>query len=764
MITGQGNGQGGARAGPEVRPASRRARHRESRAPQVHRRASGACPRSRFRTRGSPRCRWSRRSTTARSRACCSICFNPLVSLPDAELRPRGAGEAGVLRRDRLLPLRDGPPRRHRAARLADGGGRGHDHQRRRPRHPSPKAVRAARPARARTGGSSAISPRGSARATSSPIARRGRSSTSCASRRKGGISDYYGITWEKIDESRASSGPARRWTIPGTPRLYEGGASATPTARRTCSRSSGARPPRSPTTEYPIILTTGRVGGAVPLRHADAPHRRPRRRRRPSRCCEIHPRLAGKLGIADGDFVQVESRRGSPDRAARWWSRPSVPTPSSSPTTGRCDRAANRADHPRHRSRLRYPRVQDLRGAGEQDRATGRRRRAPATAGGRAPVSELAFFIDYSRCIGCRACVQACEECDTHRGRSMIHLEEIERRRQRADRAAGLHALRGPDLRARLPGRRHQADARRRHPELAQAALHRLLQLRAGLPVRGAEVLRRHRPDDEVRHAATTAPASGKRPMCATVCPSQALAFTTLEEIERTRRGSAVNRWVFGGEVVETKVFVVVPAATREVRPDLVQIGERRHEPFDVAALLEEPREGGGSIRRRSPHERRAPLERGLPHPLGRGPLRHAARARQVPHPWFRHHRPRHRGRGRDRRSPAPAGPHAQAPHRRGGAGGAGRLAALPLPHRRGPLHPGPARRRRVGRVLAGLHAPLLRGGPQAGFRAAGLSLSRRPLHCADGRVTAGPPTRRLPRVLLEEGADGIYAVGMEV
>ena len=43
--------------------------------------------------------------------------------------------------------------------------------------------------------------------------------------------------------------------------------------------------------------------------------------------------------------------------------------------------------------------------------------------------MSELAFFIDYSRCIGCQACVQACEECDTHRGRSLIHLETIERR-----------------------------------------------------------------------------------------------------------------------------------------------------------------------------------------------------------------------------------------------------------------------------------------------------------------------------------------------
>jgi Rieske Fe-S protein len=32
------------------------------------------------------------------------------------------------------------------------------------------------------------------------------------------------------------------------------------------------------------------------------------------------------------------------------------------------------------------------------------------------------------------------------------------------------------------------------------------------------------------------------------------------------------------------------------------------------------------------------------------------------------------------------------------------------------------------------------------------------------DGRPTAGPPTRRLPRVLLEETPDGLFAVGVEV
>ena len=37
-------------------------------------------------------------------------------------------------------------------------------------------------------------------------------------------------------------------------------------------------------------------------------------------------------------------------------------------------------------------------------------------------------FVIDQSRCIGCEACVQACMECGTHRGRSLIHLDRIDR------------------------------------------------------------------------------------------------------------------------------------------------------------------------------------------------------------------------------------------------------------------------------------------------------------------------------------------------
>ena len=82
---------------------------------------------------------------------------------------------------------------------------------------------------------------------------------------------------------------------------------------------------------------------------------------------------------------------------------------------------------------------------------------------------------------------------------------------------------------------------------------------------------------------------------MCATVCPSQALAFTTHEEIERTRRGKAINEWRFGDEVVHTKVFVMVPPKVPRIDVGLVALRPRKDaEPLrsapedDVAMLLE--------------------------------------------------------------------------------------------------------------------------------------------------------------------------------
>jgi Fe-S-cluster-containing dehydrogenase component len=87
-----------------------------------------------------------------------------------------------------------------------------------------------------------------------------------------------------------------------------------------------------------------------------------------------------------------------------------------------------------------------------------------------------------------------------------------------------------------------------------------------------------------------------GKKPMCATVCPSQALSFTTLAEIERTRRGKAINEWRFGNEVVRTKVYVIVPQSTDRVDIGLSRLHAKPRTrstatsgSADVAELLEE-------------------------------------------------------------------------------------------------------------------------------------------------------------------------------
>jgi Fe-S-cluster-containing dehydrogenase component len=60
-----------------------------------------------------------------------------------------------------------------------------------------------------------------------------------------------------------------------------------------------------------------------------------------------------------------------------------------------------------------------------------------------------------------------------------------------------------------------------------------------------------------------------GKKPMCATVCPSQALFFGTREQIEQLRPMSApVNRFQFGRQTISTRVFMMMPREAASRRP----------------------------------------------------------------------------------------------------------------------------------------------------------------------------------------------------
>ncbi len=52
-----------------------------------------------------------------------------------------------------------------------------------------------------------------------------------------------------------------------------------------------------------------------------------------------------------------------------------------------------------------------------------------------------------------------------------------------------------------------------------------------------------------------------GKKPMCASVCPSQALYFGTRDEIERLRPNSQpFNTFKFGRQIISTKVNLMIP------------------------------------------------------------------------------------------------------------------------------------------------------------------------------------------------------------
>jgi ferredoxin len=255
-----------------------------------------------------------------------------------------------------------------------------------------------------------------------------------------------------------------------------------------------------------------------------------------PEPLLELHPALAQKHGIADGDWVTVESRRGRMTVRCQVVTtiRPdTVFVPYHWPGKER-----QPGDHRRPGSDLEDPGVQGLRGAASQGRGTGVRQALEATAMNRAtggcclPRDGVLHRPD--RCIGCQACVHACAECDTHKGHSMIHLEYVDRRALDADRPTVLHALRLADLRRGLPGRRDQATGdgvvmTARKPRCIACS-----QLRAGLPVRRAQDDDRVRPDDEVRHVLR--PTSTGASPCA---PRSAPAGPSSTERVKTSSGS---------------------------------------------------------------------------------------------------------------------------------------------------------------------------------------------------------------------------------
>ncbi|MBP6821211.1 MAG: molybdopterin oxidoreductase family protein [Acidobacteria bacterium] len=137
----------------------------------------------------------------------------------------------------------------------------------------------------------------------------------------KGGIADYSGISYEKIEMQNGIFWPCPSDDHPGTPRLFEPG-SWNPVAKGTGpfyfpdGKARFNVAPYSPPTEdvddeYPIILTTGRVVSQF-LSGTQTRRIGPLVNQYPEPRLELHPQLAEKLGIKDGDWATAESRRGA--------------------------------------------------------------------------------------------------------------------------------------------------------------------------------------------------------------------------------------------------------------------------------------------------------------------------------------------------------------------------------------------------------------------------------------------------------------------
>lgn len=128
-----------------------------------------------------------------------------------------------------------------------------------------------------------------------------------------GGVADYAGITYDRIDAEGGVFWPCPGEDHPGTPRMFLRDF-PTPDGRARFVPVEHRRAAEEPDEAYPLYLTTGRVlsqyqSGAQTRRIASL---------RGGPYVELHPDLAERLGVATGDGVRVTSRRGSAVAPAR--------------------------------------------------------------------------------------------------------------------------------------------------------------------------------------------------------------------------------------------------------------------------------------------------------------------------------------------------------------------------------------------------------------------------------------------------------------
>jgi Fe-S-cluster-containing dehydrogenase component len=173
-------------------------------------------------------------------------------------------------------------------------------------------------------------------------------------------------------------------------------------------------------------------------------------------------------------------------------------------------------------------------------------------------------IFLDPTRCIGCRSCVSACRECETHKGESMIYIDFIDRGNSVATSPTLCMHCEDPlapcaqvcpaqAILISADGIVHQADETR-----CIGCQNCVFACPFGVPK--FQVAQNYMRKCNMCYDRTS---QDKSPMCATVCPTQAIFYGTYEEFVDAGRaqqgGKPINQFVFGEQVVRTRNYVVM-------------------------------------------------------------------------------------------------------------------------------------------------------------------------------------------------------------
>jgi Fe-S-cluster-containing dehydrogenase component len=178
-------------------------------------------------------------------------------------------------------------------------------------------------------------------------------------------------------------------------------------------------------------------------------------------------------------------------------------------------------------------------------------------------------FFIDPQRCIGCKACEMACAECETNGQQPMIHVDYVDRYLTPQTSVQVCMHCEDPTCAKVCPA---DAIAKDEFGVVHSAKHERCIACSNCVQACPFGVPRKNDPWDMMIkcNLCYDRTSAGKRPMCATVCPSGALFYGTREKLRELRPNSTpVNQFRFGQQVVKTKVNIMMPKGATELVVD---------------------------------------------------------------------------------------------------------------------------------------------------------------------------------------------------